>query len=46
MWPDGVSNSEVLALESDALPTALYGPAICIHVHTPCFSAILTKGQV
>ena len=27
MWPDRVLNSESLALESDALPTALRGPA-------------------
>ena len=29
MWPDRVSSSGPLALESDALPTALCGPAIC-----------------
>ena len=27
MWPDRVSNPGPLALESDALPTALRGPA-------------------
>ena len=27
MWPDRVSNPGPLALESDALPTALLGPA-------------------
>ena len=27
MWPDRVSNSGPLTLESDALPTALRGPA-------------------
>ena len=27
MWPDRVSNPGSLALESDALPTALRGPA-------------------
>ena len=27
MWPDRVSNPGHLALESDALPTALRGPA-------------------
>ena len=27
MWPDRVSNSGPLDLESDALPTALRGPA-------------------
>ena len=27
MWPDRVSNLEPLVLESDALPTALQGPA-------------------
>ena len=27
MWSDRVSNSESLALEPDALPTALHGPA-------------------
>ena len=27
MWPDRVSNLGPLALESDALPTALHGPA-------------------
>ena len=27
MWPDRVSNMGPLALESDALPTALHGPA-------------------
>ena len=28
MWPDRISNPGPLALESDALPTALRGPAI------------------
>ena len=28
MWPDRVSNPGSLALESDALPTALRGPAM------------------
>ena len=32
MWPDRVSNSGPLALESDALPTALRGPAVCVCV--------------
>ena len=27
MWPDQVSNSEPLAIETDAIPTALRGPA-------------------
>ena len=27
MWPDRLSNPGLLALESDALPTALRGPA-------------------
>ena len=27
MWPDGVSNPRPLTYESDALPTALRGPA-------------------
>ena len=27
MWPDRVSNPEPLTYESDALPTALRGPA-------------------
>ena len=30
MWPDRVSNPRSLALESDAPPTALRGPAISI----------------
>ena len=30
MWPDRVSNSGPLALVSDALPTALRGPAVCV----------------
>ena len=30
MWPDWVSNSGPLALESDALPTALRDPATLI----------------
>ena len=31
MWPDNkVSNLEPLAVESDALPTALCGPADCV----------------
>ena len=29
MWPDRVSNPGPLALESDALLTALRGPAVC-----------------
>ena len=32
MWPDRVSNSGPLALESDALPTALRGLAVCVCV--------------
>ena len=32
MWPDPVSNPGPLALESDALPTALRGPAVCVCV--------------
>ena len=32
MWPDRVSNSGLLALVSDALPTALRGPAVCVCV--------------
>ena len=30
MWPDRVSNSGPLALESDALLTALRSPAVCV----------------
>ena len=30
MWPDRVSNPGPLALESDALPTALRGLAVCV----------------
>ena len=29
MWPDRVLNPGSLALGSDALPTALRGPALC-----------------
>ena len=29
MWPDWVSNPGPLPLESDVLPTALRGPAVC-----------------
>ena len=32
MWPDWVSNPGPLPLESDALPTALRGPAVCVCV--------------
>ena len=32
MWPDRVSNPGPLALESDALPTALRGPTVCVCV--------------
>ena len=32
MWPDRVLNSGPMALESDALPTALRGPAVCVCV--------------
>ena len=32
MWPDRVSNPRLLALESDALPAALRGPAIYLFV--------------
>ena len=37
MWPDRVSNPGPLAHESDALPTALRGPAsdVCIACPTP-----------
>ena len=37
MWPDRVSNPEPLALESDALPTALRGPANNHHVHADSY---------
>ena len=30
MWPDRVSNLGPLALESEALPTALCGPTMCV----------------
>ena len=30
MWPDRVSNPGLLVHESDALPTALRGPAMCV----------------
>ena len=30
MWPDWVSNPRPLPLESDALSTALRGPAVCV----------------
>ena len=33
MWPDMVSNPGPLALESDALPTALRGPAVWKRLH-------------
>ena len=33
MWPDWVSNPGPLPLESDALPTALRGPAVCVCVY-------------
>ena len=29
MWPDRVPNPGPLTYESDALPTALRGPAVC-----------------
>ena len=32
MWPDWVSNPGPLPLQSDALPTALRGPAVCVCV--------------
>ena len=32
MWLDWVSNPGHLHLESDALPTALRGPAVCVCV--------------
>ena len=32
MWPDRVSNPGSLAFESDALPTALRGSAVCVCV--------------
>ena len=32
MWPDWVSNPGPLPLASDALPTALRGPAVCVCV--------------
>ena len=46
MWPDRVSSPGPLALESDALQTALRGPAIWIMVcgYTSMFSSIFTKG--
>ena len=30
MWPDRVSKPGPLTYESDALPTALRGPAVCV----------------
>ena len=38
MWPDRVSNPGHLALESDALPTALRGPAVSAQTHLPHYS--------
>ena len=32
MLPDRVSNPRPLALESDALPTSVRGPAVCAYV--------------
>ena len=32
MWPDWVSNPGPLPLESDAVRTALRGPAVCVCV--------------
>ena len=40
MWPDRVSNQGPLALESDALPTALRGPAICTFA---CYAQLSNK---
>ena len=36
MWPDWVSNPKPLPLESDALPTALRGLAVCVCVFCVC----------
>ena len=30
MWPERVLNSVPLAFDSDALPTSLRGPAVCV----------------
>ena len=40
MWPDRVSNPGPLALESDALPTALCGPAVCVCVCVYLYSHV------
>ena len=40
MWPDWVSNSGPLALESDALPTTLRGPAVCVCVCVYLYSHV------
>ena len=56
MWPDRVSNPRPLALESDALPTAIRGPAflkgrICSlsRANPPFFKVLLLQispGQI
>ena len=49
MWPDWVSNPGPLSLESDALPTALRGPAVCVcgggglYSHVSVGNSILKK---
>ena len=45
MWPDRVSNPEPLALESDALPTALRGPAVCVCVCVCTFTVMSPVGN-
>ena len=43
MCPYWVSNLGPLAYKSDALPTALHGPAVCLlmHVHCDEYSMVL-----
>ena len=41
MWPDWVSNPGPLPLESDALPIALRGPAVCV---CSCVCALEREG--
>ena len=43
MWPDRVSNPGPLAYESDALLTALRGPAVLIRCHNIWFNGEILK---
>ena len=46
MWPDRVSNPGPPTYESGALPIALRGPALYLHVYNPQYKHYIIALQV